>query len=445
MEKFTNYVQDSTLRLMLLDNDALKVIRTLVTTDLFDGTIRQDVCSSIYSFYDKYHKSPTEEFVDYFFSKTKITKLSTVKQALYEKYLDKLCGMNPNKQYVLSQLSDCVQKHAIAKAVLETADLVHKGEYDNIKEIIIAACRNRVDGQEIGDSFWNYQYVSEQLEEIACPFTIPELNMLLGGYRRQELFLWLAATNVGKSQAMVLEGVKSVLNHGLFGVYYTLEMSKGRIQQRIGMALSGLRREIDKGKPLDITYFDGTTADFSNRDTVASGNSFHFSKQFYKAMGGEILVKEFVGGKCIVDDFHNHLNSVEVLRGRLPDIIFVDDADLVVSDRAYKNSQDEIDRVYVQLRALAKEKNIAVVSASQANRQTYGGNVQKVSLKHISKSVGKATTADIIIALCQTDAEEKAGEMRLFGAKVREGRKHFEIRLKQCFAIGGFALESEFV
>jgi hypothetical protein len=427
-----------------MDSNSLKIVRTLVSPDMFDGSIRNEVCTSIYSYYDKYGKSPVEEFQDHFFSKSKISKLSKIKQDLYYKYIKKIYSMEPNKEYVLGKLSDCVQKHGIAKAVLEAADLVRKGNYDDIKEIIIDACRNRIDGQELGDSFWDYNYTQENLEEIVCPFTIPELNDLLGGYRRKELFLWLAATNVGKSQAMVLEGVKSVLRSGLFGVYYTLEMSKNRIQQRIGMAVSGLRKEMDKGKPLNITYLDGTTADFSKRETIASSESFQFSKQFYKSIGGELLVKEFIGGKCIVDDFYNHINSIEAIKGRVPDIIFVDDADLVVSDRAYKNSQDEIDRVYIQLRGLAKEKNIAVVSASQANRKAYGG-VQKVTLKNISKSIGKATTADIVIALCQTDKEEKDGVMRLFGAKVREGKKHFEIRLKQCFAIGGFALESEYV
>ena len=445
MEKFTNYIQDSTLRIMLVDSDSLKVIRTLVSADIFDGEIRKTVCRSIYDYYDRYSHSPTEEFIDCFFSDSKITKLSNVKQGLYEKYIDKLYDMKPNKEYVLGKLSDCVQKASIANAILKAAELVHKGNYEDIKDLVLDACRNRVDGQEIGDSFWDYKYENENVEEIVCPFTTPELNKLLGGYRRKELFLWLAATNVGKSQAMILEGTKSVLANGAFGVYYTLEMSKSRVQQRIGMAISGLRREMDKGKPLEVTYLDGEVEDFSKRDTISSVDSFHFSKEFYRGMGGEILVKEFVGGKCVVDDFYNHLNSIEAIRGQLPSIIFVDDADLVVSDRSYKNSQDEIDRVYVQLRGLAKEKNIAVVSASQANRLTYGGSVQKVTLKHISKSVGKATTADIVIALCQTDAEEKDGVMRLFGAKVREGRKHFEIRLKQCFAIGGFALESEFV
>tara|TARA_B100001964_G_scaffold244951_1_gene329049 strand:+ start:3203 stop:4528 length:1326 start_codon:yes stop_codon:yes gene_type:complete len=441
MERFTNYVQDSTLRIMLMDTDSLKIIRSLVASDMFDGEIRKTTCQSIYDYYDKYKHSPTEEFIDFFFSKSKILKLSKIKQDLYEKYIGKLYDMSPNKEYVLGKLSDCVQKHAIAKAVLDAAELVRKGDYEDIKEIIIDACRNRVDGQEVGESFWDYEYRKEDTD-VVCKFSIPELNTLLGGYVRGELFLWLAATGVGKSWAMI-EGVKDILRYGGYGVYYTLEMSKNRIQQRIGMALSGLRRDIDRGKKLEVVYLDGTIGDFSNRETISSGNSFHFSKKFYKARGGEILVKEFVEGKCMVDDLHNHLNSLETIKGFVPDIIFVDYADLIASDKNYKNHQDEIDRVFTQLRGLAKERNIAVVSASQANRQAF--DASKVTLKNISKSIGKVTIADIIIALCQTDKEEKEGEMRLFGAKVREGRKHFEIRLKQCFAIGGFSLESEFV
>ena len=78
MEKFTNYIQDSTLRIMLVDSDSLKVIRTLVSADIFDGEIRKTVCRSIYEYYDSYNHSPTEEFIDCFFSDQKIKKLSNV-------------------------------------------------------------------------------------------------------------------------------------------------------------------------------------------------------------------------------------------------------------------------------------------------------------------------------------------------------------------------------
>ena len=70
MERFTNYVQDSTLRIMLMDTDSLKIIRSLVASDMFDGEIRKTTCQSIYDYYDKYKHSPTEEFIDFFFSKS---------------------------------------------------------------------------------------------------------------------------------------------------------------------------------------------------------------------------------------------------------------------------------------------------------------------------------------------------------------------------------------
>ena len=435
MDNFTGYVQDGIIKLMIKDEKFLRTSKTLVEPEIFDSRIRAKVCTGIYGYFDLYGRNPDGDFRD--FTRTFIKDEEEKK--LCNMYLDKLEEFRLNEKYIISRLTEWLQYQRITKAVLKSAVLVKGKQYEEVRRTMLEAFRINIDTMELGADFFNYKYIEEE-EDIVCRTLIPELDARIKGYGRGELFLWLAPTNVGKSWALI-DGARAALQQGFNIVFYTLEMSKKQIEDRLAMSVSGLRKDKRAGqRGLTMEYFDGETVDFSERKTLKEGEgALNFSINKYKLRGGKLITKEGKEGEFTVRDIEAHLNQLE-LNGIMPDIIFIDYADLMVSEREYEKSTDQIDHVFVRLHGLSKERNIGVVSASQGNRQAL--HARRVTLYHISQWIGKANKADVVISINQTEDELARQEMRLFAAKVREGDKWFTIDTKYNFGIGQFILES---
>ncbi len=435
MDNVTSYVQDGIIKLMIKDEKFLRMSKPLIEPEIFDSKIRMKICWGIYGYFDTYGKNPDGDFRDFnnnFIREKEEKKLCNL-------YLDRLDEFKLNRKYIIGKLTEWLQYQRITKAVLKSAVLVKSKQYEEVRLTMLDAFRINTDTLELGDDFFNYQYVEEQ-EEIVCRTLIPELDARIKGYGRGELFLWLAPTNVGKSWALV-EGARAALQQGCAVVFYTLEMPKQKILNRLAMSASGLRKDERTGRTgLTMEYFDGEEADFSKRDTLKSGKTtLDFSINKYKLRGGRLIVKEGKEGEFTVRDIEAHLNQLE-LNDIVPDVIFIDYADLMVSERDYEKSTEQIDHVFVRLHGLSKERNIGIVSASQGNRSAL--QARRVNLYHISQWIGKANKADVVISINQTEEELARQEMRLFAAKVREGEKWFTINTKYNFSIGQFILES---
>ena len=97
--------------------------------------------------------------------------------------------------------------------------------------------------------------------------------------------------------------------------------------------------------------------------------------------------------------------------------------------------------MFTNLRGLAKERNISVVSATQGTRDSI--DARRVGLRQTSGSIGKAKIADVVMSLNQTEEERRNNVMRLFAAKVREGQKYWSVSMIQALDVGAFCLEDE--
>jgi len=435
MEKITEYIQDSIITLLLQDKNFLMLSRASVSIELFDGIVRKEVCKIIYDYYDDYKEAPKEDFKDYLKTKLKETKLHRI-------YLRKIKNVEVNKKYVISQLIEWIQYQQLTGAVLKSAELIKDKKYKEVKQTILEAFNTQLNILDIGVDFWDFEYTGDSELDVVCKTGITTLDRKLQGYCRSELFLWLGATNVGKSWALV-DGARSALLQGKNIVYYSLEMTTKNIMKRLGMAISGMRRQHDnsENEGLFITYSNGETVNVSDREVLdTTTETFKHTKAFYKNRKGRIIVKEGIEGRWTVNSIHSHLNQLEI-SGFAPDIIFIDYADLLTSDRKFKDKIHEIDDVFLNLRGLSKERNIAVVSATQGTRDSI--DARRVGLRQTSGSIGKAKIADVVVTLNQTEQERQENIMRLFGAKVREGAKYWSIQILQALEIGGFCLEDE--
>ena len=434
-QELTVYLQDGLLKLLIEDTEFLKIGRSILPSEILPNEMARTICRACYKFLDEFGSAPKADFQDYFF-----TTVNVPDKELYVRFLAKINEAHINKQYIISKVSDYVQLQTFQQLLLRGSEQLKQGRVTEFKNDFLKACKLKISGDEIGHNFWDY--IPRRAEEqFLCPTEIDALDGIIQGYKRSELFLWVAPSNCGKSWFLV-HGAKTALTHGLNVVYYTLEMSAENTQARIAMSLAGLRRdESSEGKQKVLTYFDGTQLDITERKSILSDTqTLTCAKDFWKHKGGNLFVVPFIDSRCTVGHIENHLMQMEIRQGIVPDIIFIDYADKLVADRKFDKEQDAIDHVFKDLRSLCLTRNIGGVTASQANRE--GFDARRVNLKHISKSIGKIQEPDIVATLSRTDAEYRDNTLRIYLAKTREGERSVEIEVKQLFDIGGVCLES---
>ena len=161
-------------------------------------------------------------------------------------------------------------------------------------------------------------------------------------------------------------------------------------------------------------------------------------KRHRKTLNSDLIIKEFPTNSLTVDGLRAYLESLKLMQGFVPDIILVDYADLLHKSR--ENLRLELQGIYEELRRLAVEENVAVATATQANRQAE--SARHVSLEHLAEDYAKAAISDKIVTFSQTQQEYMLGLARLFVAKCRSERQNFSVVISQNYAIGQFILQA---
>ena len=187
----------------------------------------------------------------------------------------------------------------------------------------------------------------------------------------------------------------SALRQGLNVLFYTFELSESKIGIRFDSNFTG----IDSN---EIT---------ERKDDVAA---------FYAGGSiGKLKIKYFPTNTATVNTLRSHMEKLS-LRGFVPDVLVVDYADIMRSSRQYDSPRHELKLLYEELRAFAAERNVAVWTASQSNRE--GFNADVVDMNNMSESFSKAFIADFIITLSRKSSERSSGHGRIYVAKNRNGK-----------------------
>jgi replicative DNA helicase len=142
---------------------------------------------------------------------------------------------------------------------------------------------------------------------------------------------------------------------------------------------------------------------------------------------GDLIIKQYPTRGATVDIIRSHILSLRA-QDFNPDAIIIDYGDILKSSRSYNDKRHEEGSIFEELRGLAVDLKLPVVTATQANR----GALEKriVTMADIAESFEKAKIADVIIALCQTSKEKKTGKMRWFFAKNRDNKSEVTVPMR---------------
>ena len=250
----------------------------------------------------------------------------------------------------------------------------------------------------VSDAEARYDFYHRKEDKI--PFDLSLFNKITkGGLPNKTLNIALAGTGVGKSLFMC-HCAASALLQGKNVLYITLEMAEEKIAERIDANL--LNIPIQKLSDFPKVMFEKKI------------------KSLAKKTQGKLIIKEYPTASAHVGHFKSLINDLALKRSIRPDIIFVDYLNICASQR-YKgsivNSYTYVKAIAEELRGLAVEANLPIVSATQTTRSGYGSS--DVELTDTSESFGLPATADLMFALISTEDLEGLNQIMVKQLKNR--------------------------
>jgi replicative DNA helicase len=393
------------LRNLLYNEEYLRKVIPFIKPDYYEDPNQRIVFEEIDKFVQQYNQPATKEVLCIEVEKrqdindttfTEITKLIS--------YLD---DAPTDYDWLVDTTEKWCRDRAIYLALMESIALADgkdkEKDRDAIPSILSNALAVSFDAHVGHDYLLDYEarYESYHRKEDLIPFDLEYFNKITkGGLPNKTLNIALAGTGVGKSLFMC-HVASSALLSGKNVLYITAEMAEEKIAERIDANL--LNVPIQELTDLPKVMFEERVTKLSQKTQ------------------GSLIIKEYPTATAHAGHFRSLLNELALKKSFRPDIIFIDYLNICASERyragSNVNSYTVVKAIAEELRGLACEANVPIVSATQTTRSGYGSS--DVELTDTSESFGLPATADLMFALISTDDLEGLGQIMVKQLKNR--------------------------
>jgi replicative DNA helicase len=398
-------IEQTILNNLVFDEEYTRTVLPFLSKRYFSERYEAIVFEEINKFFLEYNKTITPEILSIEVTKRKDITAGEEKQV--EELLSSIRQSDTNKDWLLHETESFCKKKAVYNAILDSIGIIEGRDKtfqeDAIPSLLSDALGvsfdNNVGHNYLSDSDSRFEFYHKIEEKIK--FDIDLLNKITkGGLSKKTLNIVLAGTGVGKSLFMChcasanLIDSKNVL-------YITMEMAEEKIAERIDANLLNL--SMDELSVVDKSIFD------SRLDKIR------------KKSQGRLIIKEYPTAGAHAGHFRALLEELKMKQDFLPDIIYIDYLNICASQRLRANSNANsytlVKSIAEELRGLAVEYSVPIVSATQVTRS--GFNSSDVELTDTSESFGLPATADLMIALISTEELEELGQLMVKQLKNR--------------------------
>ena len=393
------------LRNLLYNEVYTRKVLPFIKSEYFQDNIQKNVFEEIHSFILEYNKLPTKEVLYIELEKRTDLNEDTYKETL--SVISSLEDVPVEKNWVVDTTEKWCRDRAIYLALMESIHIAdgddNKKNRDSIPSILSDALAVSFDNHVGHDYLQDYEerYESYHRKEEKIEFDLEYFNKITkGGLPNKTLNICLAGTGAGKSLFMC-HVASSVLLQGRNVLYITLEMAEEKIAERIDANL--LNVNIQDIAELPKSVFE------SKVNNIA------------KKTQGTLIIKEYPTASAHSGHFKGLINELALKKSFKPDIIFIDYLNICSSSRfkggSNINSYTLVKSIAEELRGLAVEFNVPIVSATQLTRSGFGSSDPE--LTDTSESFGLPATADLMFALISTEELEGLGQIMVKQLKNR--------------------------
>ena len=393
LSNFGHGFQVKIISSLLTDRPFLQQVADILLPEFFESEANQWIVDTTVKYFHEYACAPT---LDVFKIKVQDVDRDVVKASIVESLKDSYRYLESDDlDFVKVETLDFCKNQCIKRAILDSVELLRRGEYDSIKATIDMAMKAGAD-KEVGHEYNEAASVEARYSEnvrstIQTPW--PVINDLAdGGFGKGELVVFVAPAGIGKSWGLINVGAHAVKN-GLNVVHYTLELNEGYVGQRYDAVLTGIANQ-------NLKY---------NLDEVQSAVS---------KLKGTLTIKYYPTKTASCSTIRAHIEKL-ILMGKKPDLVIVDYADLLRGVVSRKEMRHELESIYEDLRGIAGEYEVPLFTASQANRSALEQDV--IEADKISESYSKVMIADFVLSLSRKVTDKIAGTGRFHVIKNRFG------------------------
>ena len=393
------------LRNLIHNEDYARKVIPFINLDYFDIRSEQVVCQEIIDFIAKYNKLLTTEVLEIEIQNRSDLTETELKEL--QETISSLKDSEINDDWLLDATEKWCRDRAIYLALMSSIKIADgqddKKGRDSIPSILSDALAVSFDNHIGHDYLEDYEerYESYHRKEDKIPFDLEFFNKITkGGLPNKTLNIALAGTGVGKSLFMC-HVASSVLLQGKNVLYITMEMAEEKIAERI-----------------DANLLDVNIKDINELPRVMFENKV---TNIAKKTQGSLIIKEYPTASAHSGHFKALLNELLLKKSFSPDIIFIDYLNICASSR-YKaggnvNSYSYVKAIAEELRGLAVEFDLPIVSATQTTRSGFASS--DVDLTDTSESFGLPATADLMFALISSEELEPLNQIQVKQLKNR--------------------------
>jgi archaellum biogenesis ATPase FlaH len=390
----------------LVHNDAyMRKVLPFLKEAYFTDDSERNVYNTISDFITKYNKTPTVEALGIALLNASLPEVQFKENNILLQQLKEY--EEPNTDWLTDETEKFCKDKAVYNAILQSIGVLEGRDKNIAKDGIpsllqeaLGVCFDSSVGHDYfddsSDRFDFYHRVESRI-----PFDLSYFNKITnGGIPNKTLNICLAGTGVGKSLFMC-HMAAACLAQGRNVLYITMEMAEERIAERIDSNL--LNVEIDQLANLSKDMFESRI------------------KKVNDKFQGKLIIKEYPTASAHTGHFKSLLNELSLKRTFRPDIIFIDYLNICASSRfkpgGSVNSYTYIKAIAEELRGLAVEFNVPIMSATQTTRSGYSNT--DVELTDTSESFGLPATADFMFALISTEELENLNQLMVKQLKNR--------------------------
>ena len=402
-------IEQTILRNLIFNEDYSRKVLPFVKPEYFSDRTERLIYIEVNDFILKYNALPSFESLV-----ISVKDKNGLQEQEVKNYVDYLGEINKDKaetsemDWLLDTTEKFCQEKAIYNAVLDSIQILDgkdkqghdKGAIPQILSDALAVTFDTNVGHDyLQDSDSRYEFYHRKEERI--PFDLDYFNKITkGGLPAKTLNIALAGTGVGKSLFMCHVAAGAMVQ-GKNVLYITLEMAEEKIAERIDANLLNVNLDDLMQLPKDI--YDKKVARVKDMCT------------------GKLIIKEYPTASASVSHFRALLNELNLKRNFLPDIIFIDYLNICSSSRlkvgSNVNTYSYIKSIAEEIRGLAVEFNVPIVSATQTTRS--GFTSSDPGLEDTSESFGLPATADLMFALVASEELEALGQIMVKQLKNR--------------------------
>jgi replicative DNA helicase len=390
-------IEQQILSRLIYDEQYCRKVIPFIKREYFSDRKEAVVASVISEFFAKYNKPITKDILSIEIGNRK--DLNDKEHVEVNSFVETLTDVPTNEQWMIENTEKFCKDRALYNAILKSIQIIDGKEKhyttDALPSILSDALAvsfdNHIGHDYLDDHTSRYEFYHRVEEKIA--FDLEMFNKITkGGLSKKTLNIALAGTGVGKSLFMC-HVAAGCLTQGKNVLYITMEMAEERIAERIDANLLNLT--MDELKVIDKDIYE------SRIDKIT------------KKTQGKLIIKEYPTAGAHSGHFRALLEELKMKKEFIPDIIMIDYLNICASQRMKQggsiNSYTYIKAIAEELRGLAVEYNVPIVSATQTTRSGYTNS--DPGLEDTSESFGLPATADFMFALVSNEELEALNQI----------------------------------